>query len=157
MYSPDQARRHDVRGHYNGDQLGTASNAKILEMCFDRLDRDLATARTAIEENDNPTAHDQLTHAQDLLGEVALMLDTEAWEHADSLLQVYDYILRLMAAANLLKDGDLVAEAQSLVTEIGDAFRSARSTSVTAPAAPTATPTAGERPTDETPRFSVRA
>jgi flagellar protein FliS len=111
------------RQQYSTDRLETASNARILVLCFDRLDRDLAQARAAIDDADHFVANDTLAHAQDLLGELAAMLDTEAWSHATTLLSVYDYILRLLAKANVLKSATLLAEAQTLIREIGDAFR----------------------------------
>ena len=110
---------------FTSNGLETASSSKILVMCFDRLDRDLKVAREAIGRQDHYVTNESLTHAQDLLGEVAAMLDVEAWTHAPSLLAVYDYVLRLLAKANLLKAEPLVAEAQQLLGEVGDAFRSA--------------------------------
>lgn len=161
MYSPDTVRPRTVRARYNGEQLETASNAKILTMCFDRLDKDLATARAAMDEGDLFTTNEELGHAQDLLGELATMLDPEAWEHAGSLLAVYDYLLRILAVANLQKDVSKVVEAQGIVGEIGNAFRAAReSTAVSAPpthATPTGAHDDGAAAEPDTPRFSVRA
>lgn len=134
MYSPNSfspARRDQ----FAAMRLETASNAQILTLCYDRLDRDLATARTAIRDQDHFTANETLRHAQDLLGELAMMLDVTVWEHGESLLAVYDYLLRTLAVANIEKNDALVAEAQHLVAELGEAFRSAaRSTAGDAPA-----------------------
>jgi flagellar protein FliS len=107
------------------DNLQTAGGPKIVIMCFDRLDRDLLTALIAIEEDDHFETNRLLGHAQELLGEMADMLDLEIWEHANALLSVYDYVLRRLAQANASKDPSLVLEAQRLITEIGDAFRQA--------------------------------
>lgn len=113
---------------FTSNGLATASNSRILVMCFERLDRDLTVARAAIAREDHFVTNESLRHAQDLLGEVATMLDVDAWEHASTLLAVYDYVLRLLAKANLLKAEALVVEAQHLIGEIGDAFRAAAST-----------------------------
>lgn len=113
------------RAQFASDGLETASNARILTLCFDRLDRDLLHARAGLERGDHFATNDALGHAQDLLGELAGMLDVQAWEHAGSLLALYDYLLRLLQTANVHKAVGLVAEAQRLITEIGDAFRSA--------------------------------
>lgn len=114
-----------LRHQFSSDRLETASSSTILVLCFERLDRDLAMASTAIADGDHYTTNEHLGHAQDLLGEVATMLDPTAWEHAGSLLAVYDYVLRLIAQANITKSDALVREAQRLLAEIGDAFRSA--------------------------------
>ena len=80
------------------------------------------------------------------------MLDVDAWEHAPALLAVYDYVLRLLATANLMKAGELVAEAQHLLAEIGDAFRTA------AAAAPAPAPAATATTYDpSSPGLSIRA
>lgn len=142
------------RDQFAAMRVETASNAQILTLCFDRLDRDLSGARTAIEEADHFTANEVLRHAQDLIGELAMMLDIGAWEHAGSLLAVYDYLLRLLATANIYKADSLVAEAQTLVTEIGNAFREA-ATAAPAPEAPTPGAFADDEPA--APRWSVQA
>lgn len=167
MYSPTTGANQAVRNRYVVDHLATSSNAKILTMCFDRLDRDLASAQASIERGDHFTTNQELGHAQDLLGELAMMVDTELWEHAGSLLSVYDYVLRVLAAANLEKEASLVTEAQHLLTEIGDAFRSAAIESTQLPVAPTPSPASGiiggnsaeddEVSSNASPRFSVKA
>ena len=159
MYEKPAGANNAVRNRYVVDHLGTASNAKILTMCFDRVDRDLATAQAAIERGDYATTNEELGHAQDLLGEMAMMVDTDAWEHAGSLLAVYDYVLRLLAVANLEKNALLVTEAQLLIGEIGEAFRAAAIESVQLPAAPAPSADAGGDGDSVAPasRFSVQA
>jgi flagellar protein FliS len=159
MYEKTAGANSAVRNRYVVDHLGTASNAKILTMCFDRLDRDLATAQSAIERRDHATTNDELGHAQDLLGEMAMMVDTDAWEHAGSLLSVYDYLLRILAVANIEKDASLVTEAQGILGEIGEAFRAAAIESVQMPAAPAPSVEVGadDGSVAATPRFSVQA
>lgn len=124
MYSPNSFSNAQ-RDRFAADRLETASNAQIVTMCYDRLDRDLGEALQAIHDRDHFTANETLRHAQDLIGELAMMLDVAAWEHAGALLSVYDYLLRILAAANIDKSEALVNEAQRLVTELGDGFRGA--------------------------------
>jgi flagellar protein FliS len=128
MYHAQHGSPQELRRQFSADRLETASSARILVLCFDRLDRDLALARTAIQRGDHFAANEELTHAQDLVGELAAMLDLEVWEHAGSLLAIYDYLLRLLLRANSFKSEALVAEAQRLISEIGEAFRAAAAT-----------------------------
>jgi flagellar protein FliS len=114
-----------ARDRFATGSVETVSGPRIVVMCFDRLDRDLAAAQAAIERGDHFETNAALGHAQDLLGEMAAMLDVDAWEHAPALLSVYDYLLRLLAVANVTKHGGRVAEAQRIVAEIGEAFRAA--------------------------------
>lgn len=114
-----------ARSAFSDDGLATASPARVLVKCFDRLDADLERAQTAIESKDHEAANTVLAHAQDLLGEMVGMLDLEVWEHVDSLLAVYDYVLRLLAVGNIEKHAAPVREARHLLAEIGSAFRTA--------------------------------
>jgi len=114
-----------ARDRFATGSVETVSGPRIVIMCFDRLDRDLAAAHAAIERGDHFETNLALGHAQDLLGEMAAMLDVDAWEHAPALLSVYDYLLRLLAVANVAKHAGRVAEAQQLVAEIGEGFRAA--------------------------------
>lgn len=143
-----------ARNRFATGNVETVSGPKIVVMCFDRLDRDLAAAQTSIERGDHFETNVALGHAQDLIGEMAAMLDVEAWEHAPALLSVYDYLLRLLAVANVAKDAGRVAEAQRLVAELGESFRAA----AWQPAPMTATPTDADGAAPAEPRrLSVQA
>lgn len=149
MYSANAARNQFTAGNLDG-----VSGPRIVVMCFDRLERDLSTAVAAIERSDHYEANNALGHAQDLLGELAQMLDTEAWEHASSLLSIYDYLLRLLAVANMKKDAVRVHEALRHIAQLAEAFRAAERESF-ATARP---PIADAAPDDVVPRrISVRA
>lgn len=152
MYTASAAKQRFSAGNLDG-----ASGPRIIVMCFDRLERDLSTAITAIERSDHYETNQQLGHAQDLLTEMALMLDTGAWEHAGSLMAIYDYLLRLLAVANAKKDVAMVREAMRHLTEIGAAFREAERglVAVPLPVAPP-TPTGTAEPVEPR-RISVRA
>jgi len=149
MYSADAARNR-----FNAVSFEGVSGPRIVVMCFDRLERDLTTAVAAIERSDHYEANSALGHAQDLIGELAGMLDTAAWEHAGSLLSIYDYLLRLLAVANMKKDQAKVREALRHIGELAEAFRSAERDAIaaTAPAIVETTIDPANRP-----RISVRA
>lgn len=154
MYSPDT-----MLDRFAAGSVQTATGPKIVVMCFDRLDRDLATALIALEDGDHYETNASLGHAQDLLGEMAGMLDLDTWDHAGHLLSVYDYLLRRLAQANAAKDARHVHEAQRLVAELGDAFRQAAVTGTANPIVDSAvveTAPAGSVDEDR-PRLSVQA
>lgn len=115
----------DLRHRFASDTLATLPGPRVVVMAFDRVDRDLAIAQRALDAADYFTVNSNLTHAQALLQELLVMLDQDAWEHAPALAAIYDYVIRLLARANVTKQPAHVIEAQRLVTELGDAFRSA--------------------------------
>jgi flagellar biosynthetic protein FliS len=114
-----------ARSRYRQVNIEGASGPQVVVMCFDRLDRDLAGAVAGIEQQDHFATNQALAHAQDLIGELANMLDTSTWEHAGALLAIYDYVLRLLAVANAKKSAGMVREAARHIAEIGAAFRQA--------------------------------
>lgn len=135
-----------ARDRFATGNVDTVSGPKIVVMCFDRLDRDLAGALVSIERGDHFETNAALGHAQDLLGEMATMLDVEAWEHAPALLSVYDYLLRVLAVANMTKDPVRVAEAQRLVADLGEGFRAAARHSISTSPQHVADPADGTEP-----------
>lgn len=149
MYTADAARNRFASGNLEG-----VSGPRIVVMCFDRLERDLVSAVAAIERRDHYEANRTLGHAQDLLGELATMLDTNAWAHAGSLLAIYDYLLRLLTVANMKKDAEKVHEALRHIAELAEAFRAAERATFSTPVNPAPTPAAEPGAVG---RISVRA
>jgi flagellin-specific chaperone FliS len=54
--------------------------------------------------------------------ELNLMLDQEAWEHADALSSIYMYVLDVLTRANVKKSAGDVQHARALLAELGGAF-----------------------------------
>lgn len=131
MYTADAARNRFSAGNLEG-----VPGPRIVVMCFDRLQRDLAEAITAIEARDHYQANAALCHAQDLITELALMVDADAWEHTGALLALYDYLLRLLPVANMKKDLGRVNEAMRHIVQLGSAFREAERSMAAHPVAP---------------------
>ena len=153
MYTATAARNRFSAGNLEG-----VSGPRIVVMCFDRLERDLTSGMSAIESHDHYEANSALGHAQDLLSELATMLDTGAWEHAGSLLAIYDYLLRVLAIANARKDIAMVQEAMRHVTSLGAAFREAeRAMTQAAPAVVPRSDGGGQASGAEPRRISVQA
>ena len=142
-----------LRQQFTDSALETASGPRIVVMCYDRLDRDLGEAVDALGASDFYRAHIALCHAQDLVSELLLMLDRDAWEHAGALASIYDYVLRQLAAANISKSATLATEARHLLAQLGESFR----TAATMVATPAGTPGGAAAPGPDRPRWSVQA
>jgi flagellar protein FliS len=115
--------QQSLRARFTDGGLDTASGPKIIQLCYERLDRDLEAALAAIERHDISGAHETLCHAQDIVHELLCMLDVDRWEHAASLASIYRYVLGLLTQANVKKVAGPAAEARTLLNELGDAFR----------------------------------
>ena len=114
-----------LRDRFTDGALDTASGPKIVALCYDRMDRDLAEAIDAIDSGQVERSHELLCHAQDIVHELLCMLDLEVWEHARALASIYRYIIDLLTAANVTKHPTAAIEAKRLLAELGDAFRQA--------------------------------
>ena len=128
-----------LRERFASGTLDTASGPRVVVMAYERLDRDIAGALSALADGDLPTVHELLCHAQDLVHELHGMLDVDAWEHGPSLAAIYRYVIVRLTEANMTKLAAPATEARNLLAELGDAFRSASataSTSITPPALP---------------------
>jgi flagellar secretion chaperone FliS len=142
----------DARDRLAHGALTTASPARLVVLCFERIDRDLASALTGLGRRDNERVNRELCHAQELISVLLESLDREVWEHADRLASIYEYTLNRLVAANIAKDAGPINEVRGLLAPIGDAFREAERTVATAARQSTTfAPAAGEG------RLSVKA
>lgn len=114
-----------ARRQYATDGTGVVSNERMLIMLFDRLDRDLAHAAQLCALDDRTGAHDTLTHAQDILYELIGALDTDAWEGAAALQEVYVFCVNEIIEANLHQDPIRINKCRELLQPIAEAWREA--------------------------------
>ena len=137
-----------LRERFTTGGLDTASGPRIVVLAYDRLDRDIAGALSAIADGNLAAVHELLCHAQELVHELNGMLDVDAWEHGPSLAAIYRYVLVRLTEANMTKRAAPATEARKLLAELGDSFRQAAvSTSasppISAPPSLPATPSDG--------------
>lgn len=114
-----------VRSRYVDDAVTTASPAKLLIMLYDRLVLDLTRAEAAQRAGDRAGAGPHLTHAQDIVSELASTLDVSAWDGARQLLSVYTFLLTELVGANVAGDPERTAACRELVEPLRDAWREA--------------------------------
>jgi flagellar secretion chaperone FliS len=113
------------RDRYLSDSINTASPAKLLVMLYDRLILDLGQGEEALRNGERETAHDRLTHAQEIVLELRTSLDVEAWSGAPGLANLYGWLLTELIGANIGRDADRVAACRALVEPLRDAWREA--------------------------------
>ncbi len=92
------------RAQFNRDVILTATPAHLLTMLYDRLLLDLNRAEAAQEAEDWATGAENLLHAQDIVAELSSTLDLDAWDGADALLGVYNFVARALIYANTHRD-----------------------------------------------------
>jgi flagellar protein FliS len=113
------------RAKFSNNAVTTVSPARLIVLCFDRIDRDLDGAVAAMERNARTDAHELCCHAQDIVAELLGSLDQEAWEHATSLAGIYAWALSHLVQANIQQEPAMVREVQSVLADLRDGFASA--------------------------------
>ncbi|SDT75918.1 flagellar export chaperone FliS [Actinoplanes derwentensis] len=119
----------NLRDRYLQDSISTASPAKLLIMLYDRLILDLMQGEEAIRGKDRSVANDKLTHAQEIVLELRVTLDVNAWDGAPGLASLYGFVLTELIGANIRQDADRVAGCRDLLEPLRDAWREAASAS----------------------------
>jgi flagellar protein FliS len=114
-----------LRDRYLQDSINTASPGKLLLMLYDRLILDLMQAEEALRANDRESAHERITHAQEIVIELRISLDLESWSGAPGLANLYGYLLTELIGANIAKDAQRVAVCRGFVEPLRDAWREA--------------------------------
>src|SRR3982751_6876573 len=97
-----------LRDRYLQDSISTASPGKLLLMLYDRLVLDLGKAEEALRADERDHAYDLLNHAQEIVLELRVSLDVEAWSGAPGLASLYGFLLMELIGANIARDADRV-------------------------------------------------
>lgn len=119
-----------LRDRYLQDSINTASPGKLLLMLYDRLVLDLMQGEVAVRAGDREQAHERLTHAQEIIMELRISLDVEAWSGAPALANLYGYLLTELIGANIGQDAERVASCRTLVEPLRDTWREAAAAAV---------------------------
>ena len=119
-----------LRDRYLQDSINTASPAKLLLMLYDRLVLDLAQGEAALRAAEREIAHEKITHAQEIVLELRVTLDVEAWDGAPGLASLYGFVLTELIGANIARDPNRVTACRGLVESLRDAWREAAAAAV---------------------------
>ena len=114
--NPYQAAAATYRDH----AITTASPARIIVLLFERLALDIERALHALE-TEQP-ANDHLVHAQEILIALLDALDTNAWEHAPQLANIYITVHHDLVTANVEKNQTLLHQSLTTITTLKDAW-----------------------------------
>jgi flagellar protein FliS len=111
---------------YRRVDLESAPKTQIVERLFERCVRDIATARSAIEARDIHQKAAALDHALQIVIELKASLDTAAApELCANLGALYDFVSERLIEANAQLALPPLDQATRIMTELGDAFRTA--------------------------------
>jgi flagellar protein FliS len=121
-----------MRARYIADSVATASPAKMLMMLFDRLVLDLARGEQALTDGNRSVANTHLVHAQDIVTELHVSLNMDAWDGAAGLGALYSFAQTELVNANVKGDVAKVVAVRSLLEPLRDTWREAASAAAAA-------------------------
>ena len=125
-----------LRARYLTDSVTTATPGQLLVMLYDRLVLDLVRGEEALRAGDRQTASGHVIHAQEILMELRVTLDTSSWTGATSLAQLYGFLITELIAANIRGEADRVASCRTLIEPLRDAWREAATAQPGSPVEP---------------------
>lgn len=118
-------RTNDQRHRYQTDGMQSVSPERLLILLYERLQRDVREAGTAIAAKETESRHHALVHAQQIVEELAYAVRPQAWEGGDSLIAIYDYLLGLLVQANVEARRAPLDEAGRIIGDLLEAWRGA--------------------------------
>lgn len=122
------------RSRFTEASINTVTPARIIVMCFERIDRDLEMAAVAMEEGARAQAHELCCHAQEIINELLGSLDQSAWEHSSNLAALYSWALSQLAMANIRQEPTVVRDVRTVLDDLRVAFAQAALPQASAPA-----------------------
>ncbi|MFZ4515065.1 MAG: flagellar export chaperone FliS [Acidimicrobiia bacterium] len=114
-----------ARRQYSQDGLGVVSNARLLILLYERLDRDLAEAGRHCALGDRAGCHSAVVHAQEILYELIGALDVDEWDVAKEIQKIYVFCLNEIIEANLEQNAARIEASRQLLLPLIEAFRTA--------------------------------
>jgi flagellar protein FliS len=114
-----------MRERYLADSIATASPTKLLLMLFDRLVMDLTRGEQALLAGHRSEANTHLKHAQDIVTELHVSLNLDAWEGAAGLGALYAFVETELVNANVRGDASKVTAVRGLMEPLRDTWREA--------------------------------
>lgn len=105
---------------YKQNSVNMASKERLLLMLLDGAVKYTKVARVAILEKDIARAHKELIRVQDIFLELMVTMDRSAGKYMEDLYNLYDFIKRELARANIKKDVNIIDNLLPIIEEIRD-------------------------------------
>ena len=111
---------------YKNNSVNFASKDQLLLMLVDGAAKFCKIGRQAILDKDVKKAHENIVKTQNIFYELMVTLDvSKGGEWAESLMKVYDFIVRRLTDANIKKSVEIMNEIIPLIEDVRDTWNEA--------------------------------
>ncbi len=110
---------------YHQDGMSVTPGPQLVVKLYERLLLDLRRGAQAILDGSVEAAHEQLVHAQDIVFELNLALDVDAWDGGPALRSIYEHLSGQLIEANVRKSAETVGECIDVVAPLVGAWQEA--------------------------------
>jgi flagellar secretion chaperone FliS len=114
---------YSLRSTYVENEVLNASPERLVQILYELAIKSLSTARDSLREKNIPERVRQVNKTFAVLSELQSGLDFEAGgEIAANYGRIYDYCQRRLIEANILQSDEILAEIQSLFSDLNEAW-----------------------------------
>jgi flagellar protein FliS len=111
---------------YRNNSINYASKEQLLLMLLDGAVKFSKIGKQAIIDKDIKKAHENIVKTQNIFYELMASLDvSKAGNWGQSLMRVYDFIIRRLIDANMKKDASIMDEVIPLIENVKDTWEQA--------------------------------
>ena len=110
---------------YHQDGMSVTPGPQLVIKLYERLLLDLRRGAQAMLDDKVEVAHQQLVHAQEIVFELNLALDVEAWDGGPALRSIYAHLTTQLVEANVKKSVETVSECIDVVAPLVGAWQEA--------------------------------
>lgn len=110
---------------YHQDGMSVTPGPQLVVKLYERLLLDLHKGKQAIQSGKIETSHTELLHAQDIVFELNMALDVDAWDGGPALRSIYEHLTSRLVEANVQKSVEFVNECINVVAPLVEAWQEA--------------------------------
>jgi flagellar protein FliS len=114
-----------ARNAYLSSAVAAAPPERLVTMLYDALVNNIAQAEEAMERKDYFTKNEKLLKAQDIVIYLRETLKPEVWSAGPALVDIYNYVYKLLVRGNLRNDAKLLSEARKHLEPLQRAWHAA--------------------------------
>lgn len=116
---------HSVRSQYVASAVATVGPARLLTMLYDRMLLDVDRAVTCFQTGERIDGTQHLKHAQEIVAELMVSLQVDAWSGGPQLMSIYQYLLAELIEASVKADAHRAAACRDLILPLAEAWHEA--------------------------------